>query len=82
MKVKINVTFAMEFDSEGEGKSSAEILFKLPDHPKLEISDTVKKLAIEEVRMLSHAMIEREVFSPEFKSQQEQLQASSSSTDH
>jgi hypothetical protein len=61
MKVKVTLTYAMEFDSEN-GKSKTTVSFALPDHPKLPISDTVKKLCVEESVMLGQAMISREIF--------------------
>lgn len=51
MKVKVTLTYAMEFDSEN-GKSKTTVSFALPDHPKLPISDTVKKLCEEDGKPL------------------------------
>ena len=67
MKVKVTLTYAMEFDSEN-GKSKTTVSFALPDHPKLTISDTVKKLCVEESVILGQAMISREIFEENEKS--------------
>lgn len=67
MKVKIIVAYEMEFDSD-KGDSKTNVSFKLPDHPQLPISDTVKKLAVEETAMLANAMLSRGVFEPDFVS--------------
>lgn len=55
MKIKIKVTFDMEFD-DAAGKSKAEVKFSLPDYPDHPCPESVKGLVLGEIRMLSGAL--------------------------
>jgi hypothetical protein len=61
MKVTVTVTFDITFDAE-EGRSKTTVGFALPNHPHHPISDSVKKLSVEETQRLCQAMLDREVF--------------------
>jgi len=61
MIAKIRVTFDMEFDSDN-GNSKSSVGFELPEHPRVEITNRMKELAIEEAFALSRAMLNRNIF--------------------
>ena len=61
MKVNVTALFDITLDSD-DGNSKTTVTFSLPDHPKLKISDNVKKLTIEEVERICRAMVDRKVF--------------------
>ena len=57
MKVKIKVTFDMEFDSAGTGQSNTKVRFDLPDHPEMDCPETVKRMVTEEIQLLCAATL-------------------------
>lgn len=56
MKVKVRVVFDIEYDASGEGKSTSQVSFSLPDHPKITIPEDAKFLVVKELAVLSAAL--------------------------
>jgi hypothetical protein len=54
MKAKVQVTFDMVFDTEGECKSEAR--FRFPEHPEMQLPDDLRKLLVGELYILCAAM--------------------------
>ncbi len=62
MSINIIATFDITFLSNNGGTSNTSIKFSLPEHPTIEITDKMKRLTIEEIEAVCHAMLKTKVF--------------------